>query len=167
MRKLSFFIIITMLGLLSCGMKSNETSNNNRGKIRIQWVAHLSGDYSFRRYHTIQCEAWCYEWAGTDSIVVERENDGSLKCYTLTNAATHCTLAMSICHEYCFPQIELISVAPGGNMIFKCTGGSIKIDRERWAKGILKAEFDFNFDNPEDPSRPVYWRGKIYVRIKN
>lgn len=30
----------------------------------------------------------------------------------------------------------------------------------------MKAEFSFNFEHIENPKKPIYWKGKIYARIK-
>jgi hypothetical protein len=115
--------------------------------------------------HTLQSEAWCYEWAGTDFIHAAKTNTDTIKCYTLTNAATHCSLQLAIVNDVCKPIIELISVAKPGRQLYFCKGGQIQMDKQLWTKGVLKANFDFTFHHPENPTQPMYWKGKIYTTI--
>lgn len=118
------------------------------------------------QYHSIQCEAWCYEWVGTDFIEVLRKNKDSIFCYTSTGIATHCSLQLSITKNICTATIDLNSITPDGGAIFYCKDGQITIDKKLWEKGIMKAEFNFSFENYDDKQNPFYWKGKIYAKIK-
>lgn len=118
------------------------------------------------QFHSIQCEAWCYEWAGTDFIDVFRINKDSIFCYTSTGIATHCSLQLKILKNSCKATIELNSIIPGGSATYYCTDGHITIDKKRLKKGVLKAKFNFNFEHKENPKKPIYWKGKIYSKIK-
>jgi len=115
--------------------------------------------------HSIQCDAWCYEWAGTDYIDVIQERD-SIHCTTVCNMATHCSLQLDFIRDQCYPFISLNSIVRGGDAIYPCTDGYLKIDKGLWAKGIMKAEFSFHFEHNENPQKPIYWKGNIYARIK-
>lgn len=117
------------------------------------------------QFHSIQCEAWCYEWGGTDFINAQQKNKNTVECYTQTNAATHCSLHLNIVNNICFPTIELKSIVANGDAVYPCTVGFIKIDKEYFKKGIIKADFNFNFEHKENPKQPIYWKGKIYTRI--
>jgi hypothetical protein len=116
-------------------------------------------------FHSIECEAWCYEYAGTDYMNVVQKNKDSLFCYTLCNPATHCSLKLDIVNGTCYPRIDLNSITQKGEATYYCTDGSITIDKKLWAQGIMKAEFNFIFDHPEDPKQPMFWKGKIYSKI--
>jgi len=128
-------------------------------------------------YHSIECDAWCYEWAGTDFIDVVKKSPDSFFCSTLYNAGTHCLLQMVIVGDTCYTCIFLNSVvsrhydsngvAWGGRSWYYCTAGSITIDKDLWNKGILKASFSFNFEHKEDPKVPIYWNGKIYSKMQD
>lgn len=118
------------------------------------------------QYHSIQCEAWCYEWAGTDFIEVFRKNKDSIFCYTLTGIATHCSLQLGIIKNICTATIDLNSITPDGSATFYCIDGHITIDKKLWKKGIMKAEFNFIFENKDDKKKPFYWKGEIYAKIK-
>jgi hypothetical protein len=118
------------------------------------------------QFHSIQCDAWCYEWAGTDFISVRKKNGDTIECQTRTNAATHCMLHLGLAGNYCYPQIELVSIASSDKKTYACVGGSIKIGRQQWKQGILKAEFDFQFDHTENPGRAMFWKGKIYASVE-
>lgn len=115
--------------------------------------------------HSVQCEAWCYEWAGTNYLKAIRINEDSITCFTACGIATHCSLQLGLSGDNCDATIDLNSIRSNGSAIFFCTEGFIKIDKNMWLKGILKAEFSFQFDHPNDPSRPVYWMGKTLSRI--
>lgn len=117
------------------------------------------------RFHSIQSEAWTYEWAGTNFVTVTKKNKDTTICYTHNNAATHSSLILIIVKNKCIPTIELNSVTPTGRKTYHCKGGEIEIDKSLWKKGILKANFDFVFDHTENPDKPMYWKGKIYANI--
>lgn len=132
----------------------------------IQWVENLSGDFSFSRKHSLKCEAWCYEYGGATEIIAKRWSKDSIECYTLGNAATHCTLNFYIINNVISnPRIELNSIADGSRT-YACNEGNIKIDKKAMQKGILKAEFDMKFDHRENPDKLMFWKGKIYTKIK-
>ncbi|MBX3107356.1 MAG: hypothetical protein KIS69_09770 [Bacteroidetes bacterium] len=118
------------------------------------------------QFHSIQCEAWCYEWAGTDFIEVFRKSNDSIFCFTTTGIATHCSLQIEIIKNICKAAIDLNSITPDGSNIYYCTDGYITIDKTFWKKGIMKAKFNFNFENKDEPKKPIYWKGKIYTKIK-
>lgn len=117
-------------------------------------------------FNSIACDAWCYEYAGTDRVMVLRKNADTVFCSTECSPATHCSLNLLIVGKECTPKINLVSVKPNGKAVFFVTQGHITIDRLMWEKGILKAEFDYLFDDPEARQKQVYWKGKIYAPIK-
>jgi hypothetical protein len=119
------------------------------------------------QFHSIQCEAWCYEWAGTDFIEVSRKSNDSIFCYTTTGIVTHCSLQLEIIKNICKATIDLNSITSDGSTIYYCTDGYITIDKTFWIRGIMKAEFNFNFENKDEPKKPIYWKGKIYAKIKS
>lgn len=112
--------------------------------------------------YSIQSEAACYEWAGTDFIDAERISDSEIQFSTLTNIGTHSSLVLTIKDDECIPQIKLYSISSSEVKTFHLKSGYIKIDKELWSKKLLKAEFDFNFHNNHNPNLPMFWRGKIY-----
>jgi len=117
-------------------------------------------------YHTLQSEASTYEWAGADFAEAYRNKDKTINCYTLRNAATHSSLVLKIDGNYCSSYIELLGVANTEPAFFTYKEGWIKIDKNLFEKGILKAEFDLQFKNPDNPDKPMWWKGKIYTEIK-
>ena len=91
--------------------------------------------------HTIECKAWCYEWADTDFIEAVRKSADTTYCYTLLNAATHCSLELKITGSNCFATIDLNSVETGEHARYYCTTGYITIDKDLWAKGDHESYF--------------------------
>jgi hypothetical protein len=118
------------------------------------------------QFYSIQCKAWCYEWAGTDFIEAVQESMDTVYLYTLLNAATHCSLQLKIVGDNCFSIIDLNSVAEGGSAKYNSINGYITVDKSLWKKGIVKAIFSFNFEHKENPNKPIYWKGKIFTKIK-
>lgn len=157
-------------GQLSCDgfcPEGTESMKNSEGKI---YNDSLTKFYQLvdttHQFHSISCEAWCYEWAGTDYITTKQTNKNKIVCSTHLNSGTHSQLIFEINNDTCFPRIELNSISSPRLKTFYCQGGFIKIDGNLWEKGILKAVFDFNFNNTDEPDRKIYWRGKIYTMIE-
>ena len=120
------------------------------------------------QFHTIQSDAWTYEWAGTNFLTAIKKNVDTTTCYTHNNISTHSSLVLTIIKDKCIPIIKLNSIVGStGNKIYTCKSGQIEIDKTLWKKGILKANFDFVFDHTENADKPMYWKGKIYANIDN
>jgi hypothetical protein len=118
------------------------------------------------QFHSIQCKAWCYEWAGTDFIEAVRKSVDTVYCYTLMNVATHCSLQFNLVNNDCYAIVDLKSIIKGGSEQYNCTNGYITIDKNLWEKGTLRAVFSFNFEHKAHPEKPIYWKGKIFAKIK-
>jgi len=115
-------------------------------------------------FHTISCDAVCYEWGGTNFITVERKNKDEVFCHSMCTVGTHSSLGITISGEFCFFFIKLISVIPNRDAIFNGKSGYLKIDKNLWKKGIMKAEFYFDFYS-DNYLTNMYWKGKIYAPI--
>lgn len=156
-------------GQLSCDgicMEGVDQMKDENGKI---FEDSLTAFYKIvdtsHTFHSIKSEAWCYEWAGTEFIDVHRINKEIVRCITINNVSTHCSLNIEIENDYCKPTIKYTGMSDLKIYIFDCFAGNIQIDKVLWNKGILKAEFDFSFVNTIDLNKPMYWRGKIYKEI--
>ena len=117
-------------------------------------------------FHSISCEAWCYEWGGTDFITAKQTDKNRIICSSQKSAGTHCSLIIEISGDACLPRIELRSISMPGLKTYYCKGGFIKIDKNSRAQGILKAEFDFDFNNTYEPDQKMFWKGKMYTLIE-
>lgn len=155
--KMQIILVTLLIGISSFTL--------NTGSVGITWVENLQGNFSFAKKQSIICEAWCYEWAGTNKITAVQVSKDTVHCFTAMNTATHCSLDLTITDSSCIPTIELKSIAPNGDKTYPYEKGYIKIDRTLWKKKILKAEFDFVFKNDEN-NKIVFWKGKIYTKIK-
>ena len=117
-------------------------------------------------FYSIKSKTNSSEWTGTNFLTAERIHTDTIHCFTNNNAATHSSLELLISKNKCFPIIRLNSVASSTkSTIYRCKKGHIEIDRNLWNDGILKAKFDFTFDDTENPHRPIFWKGKIYAQI--
>jgi len=177
MKQLTYFLLFILL--MSCSTKYNKKSNSE--EIPIQWVDNLTGDFSFKDkwsypegveddtthlFHSIESEARCYEWGGTDYITTQRINKDTVVCFTECNAATHSSLNLIITKKTVMPTIVLNSISDFGTKIYNCKSGQMVIDETLWNQGILKATFDFDFYH-DDGSNKMYWKGKIYAKIES
>jgi hypothetical protein len=135
--------------------------------LKIEWVENPEGDFSFYPKQTMNCEAWCYEFAGSTKLQAIRFNKDSVECRTFPDAATHSTLHFYLVNDVVKnARIELNSIVDGKST-YGCNGGTIKIDHKLMGKNKLKAVFDFTFEHPENPGKPMYWKGLIYTKIKD
>ncbi|WP_445456403.1 hypothetical protein [Flavobacterium sp. HNIBRBA15423] len=153
--------IILLFSLFFCAFSVFEYKD-----FKVEWVENLVGDFSFSKENSLQCDAWCYEYAGVSEIEAKRLKNKTIQCYTFTNIATHSTLNFDIVGDVISnARIELISIASKKSTYF-CSEGIMKIDKQAMKRGILKAEFDMKFDHPENPKKLMFWKGKIYTKIK-
>ncbi|MBC7865447.1 MAG: hypothetical protein IAF38_20900 [Bacteroidia bacterium] len=81
------------------------------------------------QFHSISCDAWCYEYGGANFIKIQKEGEKNFSAYTMCNPGTHCSLEMKLAGDTCTPSISLVSIVEGGNAIFKCTGGKISVQK--------------------------------------
>jgi hypothetical protein len=156
-------------GQLSCDGFCPEGTESMKDSVGKIYADSLTRFYQLvdttHQHHSILCEAWCYEMDGTDFITAKKTNKNRINCYTLKNAGTHCSLILDITNDICIPRIELNSISSPGLKTFFCKSGFIKIDKDLMIRGIIKAEFNFDFDNTDEPYRKIFWKGKIYTTI--
>lgn len=156
-------------GQLSCdGFCPPETEAMKDSTGRV-YDDSLSAFYALvdttRRFHSMQGEAQCDEYAGTDYMIAKRQQD-TVVCYSLCNAATHCSLQLRLYGNGCKASVELRSSVSGGNTSYKLRDGTIKIARKAWQADSLKAEFDLDFGKDSLSGKPISWKGKIYTPIQ-
>ncbi|MEM1135986.1 MAG: hypothetical protein AAGI07_09110 [Bacteroidota bacterium] len=116
-------------------------------------------------YHSIKSETSAYEWAGTNFIEVTQLDNGKVAGISANNIATHSNLVFEIENDFCSAWISYNSITGTKNK-FSLKKGSIKINSHSWNKKLLKAEFNFFFNNNLEATHPLYWKGKIYAKIK-
>ena len=154
-------------GQLSCDGFCPEGIDRMRDSMGIIFKDSLTAFYAMvdttHEAHTLKSETNCYEWAGTNQIMALLSD--TLKCYSLCNAATHCSLQFYITGNKCRPVISLNSIHSGEKKIDDLANGYIKIDKPKFKRGILKAEFEMKFNNSAEPDKPMWWKGKMYASI--
>jgi len=117
-------------------------------------------------FKSLKSDAWCYEYFGSNYMNCFKNEAGFINCASSNSISTHCSLRLAIYGDFCRPIVLLNSMSQStGTKIFKCTSGQIVIDSGFYSQGILKAEFNFLFYNSLEPSKPIYWKGKIYSPI--
>lgn len=118
-------------------------------------------------YHTIDCEAEMYEFAGTDFIRFKKFQD-VLTGVTEGTPSTHASLNIVIDNERCIAWVEYNSILPDRpQMKFPLSAGRIILDPKLYEQGVVKGYFDFRFKNHFEPDFPLHWKGYIYSEIED
>ncbi len=116
--------------------------------------------------HSIKSDAWVYEYAGTDNMVFEKQNDGSILGFTICGGATHGSLNIQIKNNSITSWISYNSVRPVDIEKFQLKSGDISLDKKLFDNGIIKAEFNLKFINTLNAKKEIYWNGLIYATYK-
>jgi hypothetical protein len=119
-------------------------------------------------FHSLKSESNAPEFAGSDFIQVTRQNEKKTKINTSTNVGTHSNLNIEIDGSKFTAWIDLYSITSIGNHKFTISKGNLIIERKSWEQGILKAEFDFTFENTLNQIRKktFNWKGKMLKEIE-
>lgn len=164
-------IFLNEHGQLSCdGICPPQINNmfDEKGKIiDDSLIAFYNLVDTTHHFHSIASETNIREWTGTNFISVTRINKDTIKCTTWNNSGTHSSLNLVITNNIIKPSINFNSInSPEGIKVFECSGGKMVIDQDLWQKGILKASFDFKFNNTYKSQQPLYWKGLIYKIVE-
>lgn len=98
-------------------------------------------------YHSIKSVANVYESTVYDHFEFKRMENGVIKGETINNVSGYSHLHIKLDNDYCYAWNDLKSFKDLGNHIFDLKSGKILIDKPLFQKGIIKAEFDFIFNN--------------------
>jgi len=155
-------------GQLSCdGFCPPETDAMKDSTGRI-YQDSLSAFYALvdtaHRFHSMMGEAECDEYAGADYMVAKRKQD-TVYCYSLCNAATHCSLNLRLHGDDCTATVELRSLISGNDVTYKLKDGVMRVEKKSWATGVLKSDFNLHFGRDSVTGMPVSWKGKIYTPV--
>lgn len=155
-------------GQLSCDGFCPERTDAMKDSTGRIYKDSLSAFYALvdttHHVHTLQGTAECYEYAGADYMTAQRQQD-TVVCYSLCNAATHCSLHLRIIGDNCIPAIQMHSIVPGKNRIYYLKNGTLRIDRTSWQSDSLKADFYMDFGKDSTTGKPISWQGKIYTPV--
>ena len=117
-------------------------------------------------FHSIKSVANVYENTVYDHFEFKRMENGEIKGETINNVSGYSHLHIKLDNDYYYVWNDFKSFKDLGNHIFDLKSGKILIDKPLFRKGIIKADFDFNFKNTIDPNEKLFWKGKIYSEIK-
>lgn len=115
-------------------------------------------------YHTLECQGNGYEKGEVNFMEVIITGKDSFKCSV--GILPYHSMYLDIVKDTLKGHIYFNSPAPDGSMRYYIRGGHITIDRLLWQKGIMKAEFNLSFTDPDDLERPIIWTGKVYTQIE-
>ena len=165
-------VYINRFGQLSCdGICPIETDEMKDDEGRIKEES-LKAFYEIidttHSFYSLESESNAPEFAGSDFIQVKRQNEKKTKINTSTNVGTHSSLNIEIDESRFTAWIEFHSITSIGNHTFTISKGNLIIERKSWEQGILKAEFDFTFENTLNQIREktFNWKGKMLKEIE-
>jgi len=157
-------------GQLSCdGLCPPETEAMKDSTGRI-YTDSLQSFYALvdtsHHYRSIECEARYREWAGAEEVAVRTDSSGALVVATQMGIGTHCSFRLHILGDSCMASVYLLSIIPKNDELAWARSGFIRIDPALWKKGVLKAEFYFDFSRPGQKKQEAYfWSGRIYTAL--
>ena len=156
-------------GQLSCdGMCPVEIDEmkDEKGKIREK---SLKAFYKIvdttHQYFSLESETNVPEFFTANLVEVKRQGDRKIRLISERNASTHSRLIIEIDQSDFSAWIDYNSITTIGRHQFELKSGSLRIEKASFHKGILKAEFDFSFENYLDQGEEIYWKGKIYKEM--
>ncbi|MBQ4822364.1 hypothetical protein [Aquimarina sp. MMG016] len=117
-------------------------------------------------FHSIKSETNVYEGTIYDHMEFKKMKNSGIKGETINNISGYSHLHIKLENEHCYAWNQYNSTRNLGNHIFNLKNGKILIDKSLFLKGIIKAEFDFNFKNTLALKEKLFWKGKIYSTIK-
>ncbi|HEY1045682.1 MAG TPA: hypothetical protein VGF79_04535 [Bacteroidia bacterium] len=115
-------------------------------------------------YHTLECEGNGYEKGEVNFMSVCIKGKDSFHCSV--GILPYHSMYLDIVKDTCKGHIYFNSPAPDGSMRYYISSGKMTINRQLWQKGIMKAEFNLSFVDPDNPEHPFIWTGKVYTQIE-
>lgn len=116
-------------------------------------------------FHSLESENKMYEYTGTDFIEFKKYKNGIVKGKSKDNISTHSILAIELQNDSCNAFVIFNSIKDLGINNFPLKSGTIKIDKMLFENGIIKAIFNFKFENTLASEKELFWKGKIYSKI--
>jgi len=117
-------------------------------------------------FQSIESEAKVYENTSYEHFEFKKTKTGTIKGKTINNVSGYSHLHIQLENDLCYAWNDYRSIFGAGNHIFYLKKGRILIDKSLYRQGIIKAKFDFSFDNTLDADKELSWKGKIYSKIQ-
>ena len=119
-------------------------------------------------FHSLKSENRMYEYSGTNFIEFKKQKNGIIKGKSINNVSTHSSLHIELKKNSCNAFVIFNSVRRDiGINIFPLKNGIIKIDKTLFESGIIKAVFNFRFENTLEPENELFWKGEIYNKVNH
>lgn len=116
-------------------------------------------------FHSLKSENRMYEYSGTDFIEFKKQKNGIIKGESINNVSTHSRLILELQNGMCTSYVTFNSIRDLGINHFPLKSGTIRIDKTLFENGIIKAIFDFKFENTLESDKDLFWKGKMYNKI--
>ncbi|MBL4705162.1 MAG: hypothetical protein JKY54_11610 [Flavobacteriales bacterium] len=117
-------------------------------------------------YYSLKGQVSAYEF-GVSNYINCKWVGKECHCFTRGNAATHSGLVLTLIGDSGTVRMNFVSITLLPATSFSLKSGWIKVDQGMFKKNILKAEFDFNFENHLNTAFPLFWKGVILREIEN
>ena len=115
-------------------------------------------------YYTLKSKAKQYEYGDANYMLFTKDGDKIVGA-SATNVSTHSSLNLVVNKHQFNAWVVYRSVGPTETTIFPLDSGSLSIDQHLFGKGIVKAKFDFTFENTLNSDKALSWKGLIYSEI--
>jgi hypothetical protein len=117
-------------------------------------------------FHSLKSENKMYEYSGTSFIEFKKQKNGIIKGKSINNVSTNSSLNIELQNNSCNAFVIYNSIRRDiGINNFPLKSGAIKIDKVLFENGIIKAVFNFTFENTLEPENELFWKGKIYSKV--
>lgn len=113
------------------------------------------------QFHTMSSETNVYndEHFPPRSIGIKQLHDSTYLAIAEHPLSMQPQLTIAFDDKYCQAWLSI------GMEKYRALEGNIEMDRVVWYKGIGKGKFNFVFENPSEPDKPIYWKGKFCARV--
>ena len=117
-------------------------------------------------FHSLKSKNRMYEYSWTDFIEFNKLENGIVKGESINNSSTHSRLAIVLQNDSCTSFVTFNSIRDLGINNFPVKSGTIRVDKTFFENGIIKAVFDFKFENTLESDKELFWKGKIYNKVR-
>lgn len=117
-------------------------------------------------FHSLHSQNKMYEYSGTDFIDFVKQENGIVKGKSINNVSTNSSLNIELQNDSCTAFVIFNSIRGLRINNFPLKNGNIRIDKSLYQNGIIKAVFDFKFENTLESDKKLFWKGEIYSKIQ-
>ncbi|MEO1412771.1 MAG: hypothetical protein AAFW73_22965 [Bacteroidota bacterium] len=144
-----------------------EEMRDEAGKVFPQFLPTLYGliDTS-HLFYSLESETNAPDFLESHFVTVSGNRGEEVCVRSATNVVTHSSLNIRIKASTFSEWIDFGSIVPTTDKHrFELRHGTLEIDRGLWERGILRAKFDFRFDDTLFHKQEIPWTGRLNQEI--